>query len=67
MLDLSRQEVVDCIYEQVATILRSANITYVKWDMNRQLTDIEVMDYLQTDKVSCIIAMCLQYTKCRTD
>ncbi len=40
VLDLSRQEVVDCIYEQVATILRSANITYVKWDMNRQLTDI---------------------------
>ncbi len=40
VLDLSRQEVVDCIYEQVATVLRSANIAYVKWDMNRQLTDI---------------------------
>lgn len=40
VLDLSRQEVVDCIYEQVATVLRSANIEYVKWDMNRQLTDI---------------------------
>lgn len=40
VLDLSRQEVVDCIYEQVASVLRSANIEYVKWDMNRQLTDI---------------------------
>ena len=40
VLDLSRQEVVDCIYEQVAKVLRSANIEYVKWDMNRQLTDI---------------------------
>lgn len=40
VLDLSRQEVVDCVYEQVATVLRSANIEYVKWDMNRQLTDI---------------------------
>ena len=40
VLDLSRQEVVDCMYEQVASVLRSANIEYVKWDMNRQLTDI---------------------------
>lgn len=40
VLDLSRQEVVDCIYGQVASVLRSANIEYVKWDMNRQLTDI---------------------------
>lgn len=40
VLDLSRPEVVDCIYEQVAAVLRSANIEYVKWDMNRQLTDI---------------------------
>ncbi len=40
VLDLSRQEVVDCIYEQVAAVLRSTNIEYVKWDMNRQLTDI---------------------------
>lgn len=40
VLDLSRQEVVDCVYEQVASVLRSANIEYVKWDMNRQLTDI---------------------------
>lgn len=40
VLDLSRQEVVDYVYESVAGILRSANIEYVKWDMNRQLTDV---------------------------
>ncbi|MCR4788587.1 MAG: alpha-galactosidase [Lachnospiraceae bacterium] len=40
VLDLSRKDVCDHIYEQVASILRSANIEYVKWDMNRQLTDI---------------------------
>ena len=40
VLDLSRPEVVDYVYECVAKILRSANIEYVKWDMNRQLTDI---------------------------
>ena len=40
MLDLSRKEVRDYAYECVASILRSANIAYVKWDMNRQLTDL---------------------------
>ena len=30
----------DYAYESVASILRSANIEYVKWDMNRQLSDI---------------------------
>ena len=40
VLDLSRKEVVDYIYEMVANVLRSANIEYVKWDMNRQLSDL---------------------------
>ncbi len=40
VLDISRKEVRDYAYECVAKILRSAPITYVKWDMNRQLSDI---------------------------
>ena len=40
VLDITRKEVEDFTYESVAKILRSANIEYVKWDMNRQLTDI---------------------------
>ena len=40
VLDLSRKEVRDFVYEMFADILRSANIEYVKWDMNRQLSDI---------------------------
>ncbi|MCI8774958.1 MAG: alpha-galactosidase [Lachnospiraceae bacterium] len=40
VLDLSRKEVVDHVYEMVASVLRSANIEYVKWDMNRPLADI---------------------------
>jgi len=40
VLDLTRPEIVDAVYEQVSTILHSANIEYVKWDMNRQLADI---------------------------
>lgn len=40
VLDLSRPEVTEYVYEAVASVLRSANIAYVKWDMNRQLTDL---------------------------
>lgn len=40
VLDLSRKDVRDYVYEQVSGILKSANIEYVKWDMNRQLTDL---------------------------
>ena len=40
VLDITRKEVEDYTYESIAKILRSANIEYVKWDMNRQLTDI---------------------------
>lgn len=39
VLDLSRSEVCDYIYESVAGLLRSADIRYIKWDMNRILTD----------------------------
>lgn len=49
VLDLTRKEVVDCVYEQVASILRSANIEYVKWDMNRQLSNIGSYG-LETDR-----------------
>ena len=35
LLDLTKQEVRDYIVESVSAVLDSANITYVKWDMNR--------------------------------
>lgn len=44
VLDLTRKEVRDYAYECVAKILRSANIEYVKWDMNRSLCDIGSME-----------------------
>ena len=40
VLDLSRKDVCDYIVEAVCNILESAPITYVKWDMNRHITDI---------------------------
>lgn len=40
VLDFSRKEVVDAIYEQICKVLDQGNIEYVKWDMNRSLSDI---------------------------
>ncbi|WAH36271.1 alpha-galactosidase [Alicyclobacillus dauci] len=40
VLDLSRDDVCDAIVEMVSAILNSANIEYVKWDMNRHMTEI---------------------------
>lgn len=40
VLDLSRPEVVDGVYQMISAVLHSANIEYVKWDMNRALTDL---------------------------
>lgn len=40
VLDLSRKDVRNYIYNSVKAVLDSANIEYVKWDMNRQLSDL---------------------------
>ena len=39
LLDFSRDEVVDSVYESISGILRKYDISYVKWDMNRNMTD----------------------------
>ncbi len=39
ILDLSRTEVQDFIIRAISDLLRSANISYVKWDMNRNMTE----------------------------
>ncbi|MCI8308258.1 MAG: alpha-galactosidase, partial [Lachnospiraceae bacterium] len=40
VLDISRKEVRDYIFESLSKVLKSANVEYVKWDMNRALTDV---------------------------
>lgn len=39
VLDFARPEVVDYIYEMTAKLLRESKISYVKWDMNRNITE----------------------------
>ncbi len=40
VLDYSRKEVRDYVYSMMRNILDNANIEYIKWDMNRQLTEV---------------------------
>ncbi|WP_322925295.1 alpha-galactosidase [Paenibacillus campi] len=40
ILDLSRADVCDYIVDSISKVLSSAPITYVKWDMNRNMTEI---------------------------
>lgn len=44
LLDLSRKEVCDYVIKFMSDILGSANIEYVKWDMNRNMTDVGSAD-----------------------
>ena len=39
VLDFSRKEVVDYIYAMVSKIIRESSISYIKWDMNRYMTE----------------------------
>ena len=39
VLDFSKKEVVDYIYEMVAKVIRESSISYIKWDMNRYMTE----------------------------
>ncbi len=39
-LDLSRQDVQDYLFERIDSFLSSGHIDYVKWDMNRNMSEI---------------------------
>lgn len=40
LLDFSRKEVRDHIFEQICAMLDQGNIEYIKWDMNRSMADV---------------------------
>lgn len=40
LLDLGREDVQDYLIRSINRILDSANITYMKWDLNRSVTDV---------------------------
>jgi alpha-galactosidase len=40
VLDFSRKEVVDHVFNQISTVIENANIEYIKMDMNRSICDV---------------------------
>lgn len=40
ILDLTRDEICNYVIEAISKVLESANIEYVKWDMNRNMSDV---------------------------
>lgn len=40
VLDLSRKEIVDYLFEKLCSILDNGHIEYVKWDFNRSIADV---------------------------
>ena len=44
VLDMSRKEVRDNIYDQISKILREVNVSYVKWDFNSNICNVYSAD-----------------------
>lgn len=40
VLDFSRKDVVDSVFEKICNVLDQGNIEYLKWDMNRALANV---------------------------
>ena len=39
VLDFTRQEVVDAVYEMICRVISGARISYIKWDLNRYMSE----------------------------
>lgn len=40
MLDITREEVREYLFTEISAVLKEGEIDYVKWDMNRNLSDV---------------------------
>ena len=40
VLDMTRQEVVDYLFEHMSAIIKQTKLDYIKWDMNRNITEM---------------------------
>ena len=69
VLDLSRSEVVDYLFDAMSAVLESANITYLKWDYNRSMTNVHsAAQYPQQQRETwhrCVLGMYTLYARLR--
>lgn len=57
LLDLSKVEVQDYIIQEISKILSTAHVEYVKWDMNRNMSDIPSVSHNGTFYHSYILGL----------
>lgn len=50
VLNLALKEVQDYLFDVMTEVLKSCNITYVKWDFNRNLTNVSMEDLPNSEK-----------------
>ena len=58
VLDFSRQEVRDYIFDQMSAVLDRAEVDYLKWDFNRSICDVYSAALLQTVRERYCTVMC---------
>ena len=59
-----RKDVVDCIYEMMAKILGCGRVSYVKWDMNRSITECWSPSLPADRQARCSTAIFWAFTVC---
>lgn len=61
LLDLSREDVREYLFKTLDFYLKDGKINYIKWDMNRPLTDVNSACLGVQQKRRSVIGMCLDY------
>ena len=51
MLDFSRKEIRDHVFDQICSVLDQGKVDYIKWDMNRSISDIYSSETKEQGKV----------------
>ncbi|MCH3910093.1 MAG: alpha-galactosidase [Bacilli bacterium] len=57
VLDLSKKEVQDFVYSSVSNVIKSADISFLKWDCNRTITDFPLPESFFHDYVLGLYAV----------
>lgn len=67
VLDFSRPEVVDFIYDSISKVIEESSISYIKWDMNRYMSSLSAAAHLQQIRARLCINISLVYMSCIQD
>lgn len=67
VLDFSRPEVVDFIYDSISKVIEESSISYIKWDMNRYMSEPFSRGASAADQARPCINISLVFMNCIQD